>query len=81
MSALTKTTYSELARIRRDAPDADAVRAGYRKADAQYRDAVIDGDGTPTSGQIITGYLAVRDAYAMYAAEKGINLEGAKCRR
>lgn len=81
MSSVTKATYAELARIRRDAPDADAVRAGYQRADGQYKDAVIDGDGTPTSGQIITGYRARRDAYAMYAVEMGINLEGAKCRR
>lgn len=74
MSALTRAIASELKHIRKVAPDADAVRAGYRKADGQYKDAVLNGDGTPTSGQIIIGYRACRDAYAIYAEERGFKL-------
>lgn len=64
-----------LARIRRAAPGADAVRQEWRKADANYREHVIEGRGDKVNGDAIMAYYVTRQAYFLYAQERGISLE------
>lgn len=75
MSKLNTETQRQLDKIRAAQPDSAKVRSEFRKANEKYKEAVIEGNGTPESGVIITKYRAIRDAYALYAIEKGISLE------
>lgn len=65
----------ELARIRREAPDAAAVRRKYNEAQAHYIEHVCEGQGDKANGDAIIAYYVTRQAYFLYAMEKGISLE------
>lgn len=80
MNAIERETYAELGRIRQLMPSDAEVRDKYRREDALYKEAVVDGDGTTQSGSIIRHHKARRDALALYAVEVGISLEVSKCK-
>ncbi len=65
----------ELARIRREAPDAATVRRKYNEAQAHYIEHVCDGRGDVSNGGAIMAYYVTRQAYFLYAMEKEISLE------
>ncbi len=65
----------ELARIRKAAPDEDTVRREWHKNDAQYREHVTEGRGDRPNGDAIMSYYVTRQAYFLYAQERGISLE------
>lgn len=65
----------ELARIRKTAPDEDTVIREWRKQDALYREHVTEGRGDCPNGNAIMTYYAARQAYFLYAQERGISLE------
>ena len=64
-----------LERVRREAPDAEAVRREFVVAVNKYREHVIDGWGDSTNGAMIKEYWVTKQALALYAQERGISLE------
>lgn len=74
MSNLGSLTKRALVRIREQAPSEDAVRREYERYNNRYRESVTQGDGSRESGMLILDYLSERDAYFIYAAERGISL-------
>lgn len=74
MSRVKEATRLEYSRICHMNPDAEMVRREYRIADAKYREAVSEGNGTPESGAMIAQRIGAREAWAKYAQEKGIEL-------
>ncbi len=65
----------ELRRIRERQPDAETVRRKYRENHNKYVDHVSEGRGGKENGDIIATHYIARQAYFMYAIEKGISLE------
>ena len=65
----------ELANIRKRQPDAETVRRKYREYHNRYVDHIYEGRGNKENGDAIATYYINRQAYALYAIEKGISLE------
>ncbi len=65
----------ELARIRREAPEAATVRKKYYEAQARYIEHVCEGRGDKANGDAIMAYYVTRQAYFRYAMERDISLE------
>lgn len=64
-----------LAILRRKAPSESEVRHGWQTANGKYIEHVTEGSGDPANGSAITAYYVERQAYAMYAKERGFTLE------
>ena len=65
----------ELGKIRARHPNEAEVRDGWLKADANYREHVLEGRGDKANGDAIMSYYVSRQAYFMYAQERGFSLE------
>jgi len=74
MSRVRSAREREYTRICRMQPDEATVRREYKIADAKFREAVSEGNGSTESGAIIAERVGSRDAWAMYAEERGIKL-------
>lgn len=65
----------ELARIRKNAPDEETTRRHWSTANSNYKNHVIYGWGDRTNGAAIRSYYIERQAYFLYAQERGFSLE------
>ena len=65
----------ELMRIRVNRPNESAVRHGWAVADAKYKEHVLEGNGDSANGAAILSHYIARQAYFLYAQERGFSLE------
>lgn len=64
-----------LAQLRAAAPDEAKTRREWTIANGKYRDHVLEGRGDSANGEAISTYYIERQAYFLYAKERGFSLE------
>lgn len=65
----------ELMRIRASRPNESSVRHGWTVADSKYKEHVLEGNGGSANGAAILSHYIMRQAYFLYAQERGFSLE------